>query len=199
MANRTIQQSILTLVILAASSGVLSKEISYNFIQASYVGSSVDINLENDLEADGVQIEGSFGITPNIALTASYRYVNFDSFQGVDISATNFKLGITPHTSIGSETSLFGTFSALIWDVDADVSAINDNDVGFAVDFGFRHMVVEVVEVEVIFLHEDAFEVVNNSLGFGARFYSSDKISLGISYSIGSDIEILLLNARIDI
>ena len=112
MINRTIQQSLLTVAILSASSSVISKEISYSYIDATYA-SITDSSLNEDIDGDGFGVSGSFSVAPAIALTASFSSTSYDTFQGIDVDFTELTFGVTAHASVAPGTDVYGGFSVL--------------------------------------------------------------------------------------
>jgi hypothetical protein len=160
-------------VILPLSSSVISREISYDFVQGTY-SSVTDSSLPNgDIDGDGLGISGSLGITRNLALTAGFNATSFDSYQGIDIDTSEFVLGITLHAPIAVGTDVVANFSAL----KAKVEVTGDTRS----------------------FYTDVFDDGFSTFGLGARFYANEKISFGIGYATGDDVDALLLNARFSI
>ena len=105
MVNRKIQQVLLSVAILTVSSGAVSREISYDFIQGSYVSTSIDADgTSGDIDGNGAGIAGSFVIVPNIAVTTDFVTTSFDTFQGVDSDTTEITLGVTGYGSVADNT-----------------------------------------------------------------------------------------------
>ena len=201
MFNISKQQCVLAVAILVASTSAMSKEISYDYVQGTYI-SSTDSSIPGfDINADGFGFSGSFSVSPNVALTAGFGATSFDRIQGIDIDATSIDFGITAHTSVGPKTDILGNFSILLVDVEASDGfiTISDDDTGNVISVGLRHMASDAVELEVGFSRADIFDDTSNTIGFGARFYANDKVSLGAGYSTGDDVDSLILNVRIDI
>ena len=201
MFNRTIQHGLLVAVILPLSSSVISREISYDFIQGTY-SSVTDSSLPgSDVDGDGLGISGSLGITQNLALTAGFNATSFDSYQGIDIDTSEFVLGITLHAPIAVGTDVVANFSALKAKVEVtgDARSFDENDTGIVAGIGLRHLATKSIEVDVGFSYTDVFDDGFCTFGLGARFYANEKISFGIGYAAGDDVDTLLLNARFNI
>ncbi len=201
MLNKAIQRTVLV-AILVASSDVISKEISYNYIQGTYISTSVDSDAAGgDIDGNGFGLSGSFSVAPELAITASYGGRSFDTFQGVDVDSTSLTLGVTFYSSGESGTSAFANISALRGEVESTngFTTIDDNDTGFIMSFGLRHMATDALELELNYFHTDIFDDTDNTVGLGARFYATEKFSLGIGYETSNDIDTLLLNARFNI
>ena len=201
MVSCTIQRSLLMAVILPLSSNVISREISYDFIQGTY-SSVTDSSLPNgDIDGGGLGFSGSLGITQNLALIAGFNATSFDSYQGIDIDTSEFILGITLHAPIAVGTDVVANFAALKAKVEATGGAqpFDDNDTGIVARIGLRHLVTNSIEVDVGFSYTDVFDDSFNTFGLGARYYANEKVSFGIGYATGDDVDALLLNVRLDI
>lgn len=200
MIRKFLPKGIIAVAVLTASTGVLSREISYNFVQGTFVSSTVDTGFE-DVDATGIGVSGSFVITPNIALTAGFGTTSFDTFLGVDIDTTELSFGVTGYTSVAEGTSVFGNFSVLKANIEATdgFNTIDDDDTGNVISVGLRHMATDAVEIEAGFSRVDVFDESGNTFGIGIRFYANDKFSLGVGYATGDDVDSLILNARFNI
>lgn len=186
--------------ILALSSNALSKEISYDYVQGTYL-SLTDSGLGFDVDADGFDAGGSFSISPNIAFTVSFGTINFDRFLGIDVDATELDFGITAHKSIAPGTDIIGNFSVVNVELEASdgFTTITDDDTGNAITIGVRHMATENTEINASLVRVDIFDDSANTFGFGARFYTNEKFSIGVGYSTGDDVDSLSLSARINL
>ncbi|MDT8452848.1 MAG: outer membrane beta-barrel protein [Gammaproteobacteria bacterium] len=191
---------LLAMSIIAISTNAMSKDISYDYVQGTY-SSITDDSLGVDIDGDGFAVSGSFSVSPNIAVTALLGSTSYDRIAGIDIDSNEFDFGITAHTSIAPNTSVFGNFSIVNAEVEASDSftTISDDDTGNAISVGIRHMASENIEIGVGLSRADIFDDTANTFGFGARFYANEKFSIGVGYRTGDDVAALLLNARIDI
>ncbi len=185
---------------MVLSTNAFSKEISYDYLEGTYSLIS-DSSLSVDVDADGFAIGGSFSISPNIAITASFGAIDYDRVVGVDIESSGYNFGITTHTSIATGTDVFGNFSVVNSDVEASngFATISDDDTGNSITVGLRHMITDSVEISAAFSRVDIFNDTGNMFGFGTRFYTGEKFSIGIGYSTADDVDSFLLNARIDL
>lgn len=200
MLNSFPQRSILAVAILTASSSVISKEISYSYIDATYA-SITDSSLNEDIDGDGLGVSGSFSVAPAIALTASFSSTSYDTFQGIDVDFTELTFGVIAHASVAPGTDVYGGFSVL--KINSEVSngftTIEDDETGNIIEVGLRAMPSDVVELEANLSRVDAYDDAENVIGFGARFYANEKFSLGVGYKSGDDVDVLLFQVRIDI
>jgi len=196
------QQYILAAIILSTSTISISKEISYDFIQGTYISSTIDTGTTaGDLDGNGIDISGSFSVAPAIAITAGYGATSFDEFLGVDIDTTELTFGVTGHTSIAPGADIFGNFSVLKANIELSdgFTSIDDDDTGNIISIGLRYLASDKIELDIGLSRVDVFDETDNTFGLGVRFYANDKFSLGVGYSTADDVDSLLLNARFDI
>lgn len=188
--------------LLAVGIGMLSqhaaaKEISYSYVQGSYISASA-----NDLDSKGFGIAGSFSIAPNIALTASASKERLDVPSNIDVDVNNLAIGVTVHTSVAPKTDLFGNFSVINVEGVASngVVSLGVDDTGNNISIGARHLVADSVELDLAVTRTDVFDRAFNAMSAGARLYVNDRASLGLSYVKGEEDEnTLFVSARIDL
>jgi hypothetical protein len=191
---------ICAIVPLVISSNVISKEISYDFVQGTYASVS-DSSIDGvDIDADALSVSGSFTVAPNIAFTAGFRATDYERYLGVSIDTTELTFGVTAFTSVAQGTSIFGNFSVLKADIEATdgFDTFEDDDTGNVITVGLRHLVTDIVELDFGFSRVDVFDDTGNTFALGARFYASQNVSLGIGYSTGDDVDAILFNGRVD-
>lgn len=194
--------NLLTLTALAFPSSVVSKEISYDFVQGTYSSISDSSIPGVNVDADGLAVSGAFSVSPNVAITAEYGTISYDRVLGADVDFTELKFGFTAHTSITPETDVFGNFSVLKVDADIDngTTTTSNDDTGNAITIGLRHLINYEVELDVSFSREDIYDDTDNTFAFGARFYANERFSIGVGYETSNeDVDAILLNARIDV
>ncbi len=186
--------------ILVFSSNASSKEISYDYVQGTY-SSITESSLGIDVDGNGFAAAGSFSISPNIAISASYGVISFDRVLGIDVDASELDFGITAHASIAPHTDVFGNFSVINAEVEVSdgFTTISDDDTGNSISVGIRYMATDSTEINLGFSRADVFDDTANTFGIGVILYANEKFSIGIGYSTGDDIDTLLLSARIDI
>jgi len=202
MFNIKKQKCILALVVLSASAPAMSKEFSYDYVQATF--SSITIDNDDggdDLDGNGFSVSGSFSVAPAIALGASFTSTNYDEYQDVDIDTTSLQIGILAHTSVSPGTDVLGSFSVLKGNVEASDgnTTIDDDDTGFVVSVGLRHFASETLELEAGLSNTDIFDDSSTAISLGARLYVNEKLSLAAGYSTSDDANAFLLNARINL
>ncbi len=191
-------RSVLIMTVLASSSSVLGKEISYDFIQGGYINTYGSDPVPN---ADGFEFSGSFSVMSNIAITAGYERTDFDKHSGVDTDTTAYDLGIIAHTStFAPGASLFVNLSVLGGEVESSdgITGSYKYDTGYAVSVGLRTLVTDIFEINTELSREDLFDDHDASFGFEGRIYSSEKVSFGAGYVVSRNAESLEFNARVN-
>jgi hypothetical protein len=201
MLNSSTTRGFIMVILLVSASNVMSEGISYDYVQGSYVSTSMDSGTtEGDVDGNGYGFLASLSITPNYAFTVVLVATAFDTFQSVDTDTTDLAFGVTAHTSVSTGTDIFGNFSVLVAKVETTdgINPISDDDTGYVISIGLRHLVTDALELEAGASREDVFEDTSNSFGVTARFYVSETFSLGVGYATGDDVDSLLLNARLN-
>ena len=176
-----------------------AREISYDYVQGSF-SSITNSRLATDVDGTSFAFSGSFSITPNVAFVALFGTTSFDRVAGIEVDATELDFGITAHTSIAPSTDATFNFSVVNADIEATdgFSTASTDDTGNSIGIGIRHMLNESTEVSGGFNRVDIFDDSATTFGAGLRFYTDNKLSIGIGYSSGDDVDALILNARID-
>lgn len=199
MKHLSLQHYFLTAIILAVPVSAISQEFNYDYIQGTYASSTVDTGF-GDVDGNGFGFSGSFSISPNLAFMAGFASASFDIFLGVDVNVDtdSTAFGVTAHSSTGAKTDVFGGYSVLMGDIEATdgFTTISDDDTGNIIEFGFRHMASDTVELTAAFARTDIFDDTSNQTGFGLRFYTGESLSIGIGYSTGDDVDTVLFNLR---
>ena len=153
------------------------------------------------MDATGFSLAGSFSVSPKIAINVLYGSADYDRVGGLDIDSSDLGFGITAHTPIATNTDVFAGFMLVKgeFEVSGSFGSGSEDDNGNAIALGLRHMATDSTEIEVGFTRLDIFDETTNSFDIGARFYASDKFSIGIGYGTGDDVDAFLIDGRIDI
>ncbi len=187
-------------LLLSLSPIAIAGGFSYDYVQGTYQSISDSSISGVDLDATGFSFSGSFSLSENMAFNAGYGSTSYDTYQGVDIDSTSFTFGIIGHTEVSPNTDINFGFSILNGDAEATngVTTISDDDTGNIIGFGLRHMLNDTSELNFSFSRTDIFDDTSNSTGFGIRFYTDSKVSFGVGYSTGDDVDSLLFNIRLN-
>lgn len=201
MLNKSVLRGLLAAAIFVFPvSNAISAGLSYNYVEATYGSITVDTGLSDDLEGTAIGVSGSFEVSPNIAVAAGYSQASYDRFFGIDFDSSAFVFGITAHTLVSPKTDINAGISMMSADVEASdgFTTVSDDDTGTVISIGLRHLISSSVELEAGFDQVDIFDDISNTVGFGARFYTSEQFSLAVGYTTGDDVDTYLLNARFD-
>lgn len=181
---------------------VVAKEISYDYIQGTYVSTTIDGGeLLASIEGRGFAMSGSISISQNVAFIAGFRATEFDRFFGIEFDTTELTLGLSSHKSIAPKTDVFFTLAMFVADVEIsnEFDTYSEDDTGNVIRLGFRHLVTNEIELNMSLSRVDVFDDKSNSFELGVVFLSNDDLSFGVGYETGDDVDTLLLNIRIDI
>ncbi len=205
MKINSIRRILFTISILTISSSVISKEISYDYIQGGVrsISEGTDNFTNTPLPSgDGFEFLGSFNVMPNLAITAGYRNTEFDEISGVNVDAETYDLGVTAHTSaLGPGSSAFANLSALYGEAQVDGGPPNntDYDTGYAVSIGIRSMVTDIIELDLALSRQDLYDEHESSFEFAGRIYASKMVSFGAGVVFSRLVDkSLVVNARVD-
>ena len=199
MIINSIQRIIFAISILTMSSSVISKEISYDFIQGGLINTPAGNDNDPTPGGDGFEFSGSFSVMPNIAITAGYERMEFDENLVIDVET--FDLGVTAHTSrLGPGSSAFVNLSALYGEAKENGGATSsDSDTGYLASVGIRSMVTDIFELNLDLSREDLFDDHDVSFEFAGRIYPSEKVSFGAGVVFSRNAEkSLVVNARVN-
>ena len=191
------------LALLMSASNVMSEGISFDYLQLSYLSSTVDLASSIDnIEGNGIGMSLSLGFAPAFAFTLAVESTTFDTFQNIDVDTSKFStLGVTAHTSVAPETEMFANFSAVKAEVKVSdgIDEIVDTDFGAMISIGLRHLVKDTFEIEAAASHMHVFGATDNRYKLDARFYVRKRFYLGAGYVAGDDVSSLIFSARVDI
>ncbi len=193
----------LAVVTLLSASNAMSQDISFDYVQVTYTFATVDLGASVDeIEGNGIGLSLSLSFTPNFALTLAVLDTTFDSYHDNDTDTIKgTTLGVTAHLPTGTGSELFANLSALKAEITAtdDSGATGDKDYGYTASIGVRHFVTDTVELEIGVSHAYVFDHADNSFKADGRLYIRKRLSLGIGYIAGDNVDSFSLNLRLDV
>ncbi|NOQ89903.1 MAG: outer membrane beta-barrel protein [Gammaproteobacteria bacterium] len=193
----------LAVVTLLSASNAMSQDISFDYVQVTYTFATVDLGASVDeIEGNGIGLSLSLSFNPAFALTLSVLDTTFEAFQGLNADTSKATtLGVTSHIPTASGSELFANLSALKAEITVtdDSGATGDNDYGYTASIGVRHFVTDTVELEFGVSHAYVFDHADNSFKADARLYIRKRLSLGIGYIAGDNVDSFSLNLRLDV
>jgi len=203
MFNSSIYRGFLMLALLMSASNTMSEDISFDYLQISYISGTVDLTSTTDyIDGSGIGLSLSLGFAPAFALTLAVESTTFDTFQYMDVDTSKLStLGVTAHTSVAPGTAIFTNFSAVKAEVtvsDGKDKTVN-TDMGAMIRIGLRHIVKDTFEVEAAASHLHVFDVSEGIYKLDARFFVRNRFYLGAGYTTGDGVNSLMLNVRVDI
>lgn len=204
MLNRFIHRTFFTvLLMLVPVSNVLSEDISFSYIEANIVATTVDLgDSTEEVEGNGFGFSLSLDINPNLAFTLSVISTTFQTFQGIEVdNSKKTDLGLTAHTTIAPATDIFANLSATKAEVTVPdgTSSTTDKDYGSVFSVGLRHMATDGIELELGASNTEVFDTTTFSYNLTARLYFRKVFSAGFGYISSDNADSFLFNARMDI
>ena len=179
---------------------VQARDISYDYVQGSY-GSVTDSSLSVDLDGDAFSFGGSFSLSPNVAAIISFSATDYERVQGIEIDTSSFSFGVVGHQSIAPATDVYAGFSIVLADgeISDGFSTYTDDDTGNTITLGLRHMASESAELGFSFSRADVFDETSNMFGINLLLHTDEKLSFGVGFSTGDDVDVLSFSARINL
>jgi len=188
------KRTILAGILGALSFNAFAASPSYDFIKAGYV--QADIEDAGDFEPSGFEIQGYKSINDSIYLTGRYTQLSDDIFD-VDTDLDYISAGLGYRYALTANTDFFGevTYEYVDIELDAEFASADEDDNGYGVTVGIRSMLTDQFEmrgaIRYIDIEEDetAFEV-------GADYFFTPQFSLGATYVIADDVDVMGVSAR---
>lgn len=166
-------------------------EMSYTYLEGSYLDTEFDDGLAVD--GDGLGLKGSVEISSNVFLTASYADQDFDF--GVDL--TQWSVGIGAHTPLADNLDLVGQLAYIDAEVDTRFGSLDDS--GYGLGVGLRSRLAEVFELEGGISYADLDDTGDDtSFNIGGRYYFTDGFAVGAGGSFGDDVTTWNANIRFE-
>ena len=165
---------------------------SYTYVQATYGKVDVDDPAWAE-DGDGLGGNGSFGITDNLNIVASFQTADFDTIADAD----EITVGLGVHAPI---TEMFDIVAAVSY-VDVDLGGLSDD--GFELAGGVRFSVADAIEINGGITYRD-LDLGGDDVGFGAGalYNFTDMFSVGLpakwEVRFDADVATYALSGRIN-
>lgn len=180
------KRSIVVFSLMAMSGLAFADGFSYTYVQATYGKVDIDDPAFTE-DGDGLGVNGSFGITDNLNIVASFQTADFDTLGDAD----ELTAGLGVHAPITEMFDIVGSVSY----VDLDVSGFSDD--GFELMAGARVSVSSLVEVNAAVSYRDLdLGGDDTALGGGVLFNVTDFLALGLAAEFGDDVTEYSASAR---
>jgi len=175
---------IVPLMIAAASlsSTAAADGLNYNYVEIGYISASID-DSDFSVDGDGVGIAGSFSISDNFHIVASYADLDYD----FDINEKSYDFGLGGNYSLGKNLDLVGAVTYVSAEVSQPfLGSFDDN--GYGLYVGLRGLATEQVElfggIDYIDLSDSGS---TTTVSFGGAYNFTDNWQVGAGYSTNSD------------
>lgn len=189
------------LALLASSAmlapSIAAAELSYNFVQGSYL--SVDLD-DTNVDADGFGVSGSGLITDQVYVFGGYTTIESDEVAGGTIELDSVTVGLGHRTPLQANTdlNLNAAFVRASVDGTGTFAGSEEDENGFALGIGLRHMFTQQFEGGAGFNYTDVGDDDDTSFNVGILFHVTPVLSLGADYGIGSDADVLTAGVRLN-
>ncbi len=170
---------------------VFAQELSYNYVEAGYVTAEPD---EGDVDFDGFRIKVSGQISDPVYVFASYGSLESDSFGPANttsestniVAGLGFRLPLTPVTDLNLEAAYVYAETEL---KNAGAFSGEDDDSGYGLGIGLRHLFLPQLEGGIKVDYVDVFDDDDTTVTFSGLFHVTTALSLGVAYSTSSDAD----------
>lgn len=162
-------------------------EMEYTYAEASYVWTDSDLI---DDEVDGWEATGSIELPLNFFLQGTYRD------QSGDADLTTTRIGGGWHFGFTSRLDAYGILSYERLEVES--SGDDDTDDGVGGEIGLRLLLTHRLEVNGRTTWADVGDS-DAGIGFGARWYFTDFLSVGARFDAVGDDELLAAGVRFEL
>lgn len=167
---------VLAILILLSTTMTQGSEISYSYVELNVSKSEAEFGT-TEIDGDTIGLYGTLEISNHIYIAAGYATSEFDFDAEQDIVV----LGAGIHNQLGESGSIYGQI--MFVDVEVDIpGSLSDDDTGYSLTAGYRHMVNDIFEIfgDVSFI--DVFEDTETGVAIGARAYFTQTFSTGLAY-----------------
>jgi len=172
----------------------ISETFSYTFISASYeIFSSYIDGIPEDLEGDGITINGTFNIASNFGISASYVTGSEDVTSGestLNADSDGASIGAFFHTPVSDNTDFVLGAEIIKGNVDIEVNGTSfpseDAD-GNTIFAGIRAMVATNVELNGFIDRTKIEDDSTTGINFGASYYINKLFTIDAGYSFDKD------------
>jgi hypothetical protein len=162
-------------------------KMEYTYIEASYV--YLDSDQLND-KLDGWDLTGSLELPMNFFLQASVRQ------QSADADFDQYKIGAGWHFGLIPRLDAYGILS--YQDVEVSGSGSDYSDTGAGAEVGLRFSLLKKLELNGRMQWSD-LENSDTSGGLGARWYLTERFSLGVNIDHAGNDDLVSAGLRFEL
>lgn len=182
----------ITAVALAlASPSVMAQDLSYNYVQASYL--SVDLD-DTEVDADGFAMGVSAKVADQVFVFAGYGTVESDSFTTffgsgtVEVDTVTAGLGFINSLQPDTDLNLGLAFVRAKGAGTGDFSG-SESENGYSLSAQLRHLFSASFEGRAGIDYTDIGDDDDTSFEIGGVVFLGPQFGIDLSYSVGSDAD----------
>lgn len=184
--KKTLSIGICMAIATAYAGNTFANDLSYDYVQLSYVATDAD-----GLDVDGASLDGSLKLNDNVFVVAGFGHDRSDRIAGARAELDSYNLGLGYRYGLNQLTDLVASAS---WvrgkiELNSGFGSFSDSDNGFALDVGLRHLLTPQVELNGAVRYTDIFDADDTALNLGALFHATHNLSVGVGYSVASDAD----------
>jgi hypothetical protein len=165
-------------------------QFDYTYVELGYDKHDFDVaGAPSNIDGDGFTLSGSFAVTDDWHVYASYGTADLD----FGINLDTWAVGLGYRYALKPNIDLYGR--VLYLDSTADLGPRNEHDNGLGLQFRIRGRVNDKVELEGGIQYLDVASS-DTSLQGSVRYYFTRSFSAGVGVTLGGDADGLGINAR---
>jgi predicted porin len=136
-------------------------------------------------DADGFALRGSFELTENFFLFASYVDLSA-KVAGFNVDEKDYSVGAGYDWSMSDTMSLYGKVAWVRAEGDALGFSVDED--GFSLGVGIRAFVLDPLELEGAVTYADLGDFGDSTtLGLAARYYFTEQFAVGVEAGLSDD------------
>ncbi|HEX5792596.1 MAG TPA: hypothetical protein VFY01_04930, partial [Rheinheimera sp.] len=173
-----------------------NNDISWTYVSAGYAKATLKNIAGNDVDMNGYQLKGSYLLSDNWYMHASYYDVSGDlpllaDAAEQEFEASEWQAGLGLRQSVSANIDSF--FEAAY--VRSDVGVVGfDNDTlnGFVAGAGFRYLIISELELAAALRYSDSSDTDSSTYGdVTLRYRITPMFDLYVNYQFDSDASLL--------
>lgn len=185
-----------TLLASTFATSAFAASPSWNYVEAGYA--QVDDESIND-KAKGFKVAGAYQFADNFVTRVEYSDGDTD-ISGADVGFDLLSVGLGYRVEAADSIDFYGIVSYERLGVDArfgGASASNDES-GFGATIGLRSMFSDNFEglAELGYIDIDDAEINDVTLKVGGRYFVTEDISVGATYRLFEDFDMVTATVR---
>ncbi|MGB5245201.1 MAG: hypothetical protein WBN34_01520 [Woeseia sp.] len=190
--NKRIGLALGAVALLLQANVAGAQDLSYDYIEARYVDTTIDGNGGGDIDGDGFEFGGSFKIAENYHLFGSFQSIDYDF--NLDFTALEIGAGYMLPVAAGTD------FVARLAYVNGEVDTVfgDADDSGFAASVGFRQVFLPQLQGAAFIKHINLDESGSDTgLELEGEYFFNNQFSGGLSVEFSDDTTTWGLGARL--